>query len=62
MAFLASSRPSADSIGNDQSQISDSVKTDPAFQLPDIKEETIAAGRFSGELKSGAAHSAVIGA
>ena len=61
MAFLASSSPSTDDIGSDESIISDSSEMQPAFALPDIGEETTNAGRFSGELKSGAAHSAAIG-
>ena len=61
MAFLASSAPSTDSIGSDQSTISDSGRTNPTFALPDIGEETRNAGRFNGELKSGAAHSSAIG-
>lgn len=61
MAFLASSRPKSDNtIAADESTISDSEKTDPAFDLPDIREQTLAAGRFSGELKSGAAHLSAI--
>lgn len=61
MAFLASSRPSTDRIATDESKFSTEQKTQVAFPLPDIKKETLNAGRFSGELKSGAAHSAAIG-
>jgi hypothetical protein len=61
MAFLASSQPSRDTIGKDQSRLQTDTKTNPAFDLPDIGKETLNAGRFSGELKSGAAHRAAIG-
>lgn len=61
MAFLASTRPSTDNIATDQSTIFDSGRAQPAFPLPDIGVETRNAGRFSGELKSGSAHSSAIG-
>jgi len=61
MAYLASNRPSTDSIGQDSSKKVESTKTNAAFPLPDIGEETRGAGRFTGDLKSGAAHSAAIG-
>lgn len=60
MAFLASSRPSIDDIATDQSEIVDSGQAHPAFKLPDIGEEIKNAGRFTGVLKSGSAHSAAI--
>ena len=61
MAFLASGRPSTDNIGQDVSRTVTTTRTVPSFSLPDIGAETRNAGRWTDELKSGAAHRSAIG-